>query len=245
MSNAVDRYFTAINSMLEDVRQCQADALETAARAVYQSLSQGGMLYLFGTGHAHMLAEELFYRAGGLARVWAVLDERLMLHISASESTQWERKSGLARELLEGTPAKQGDVILISSNSGRNAAPVEMALEARKRGMYVIAITCLRHSRLVDPVIGLDVKLYEVADLVLDTEGVPGDACVDIGGGIMMGATSTVVGAAIAQAVAARAGELAAQDGVPLEAFTSSNLPGGDRVNEALLVKYRGGIRGL
>ena len=82
------------------VQEQQKDKLELAARKIADCILQGGMLYTFGTGHGHLLALEIFYRAGGLARVCPILDERLMLHASASESTGWERTDGLADELL-------------------------------------------------------------------------------------------------------------------------------------------------
>lgn len=243
--SASERYFASVIGMLDQISRSQAAAIEQAAQAVFRSLSGGGMLYLFGTGHAHLLAEELFYRAGGLARVCAILDERLMLHVSASESTQWERRAGIAKELLDSCPTRAGDVMLIASNSGRNSAPVEMAVEARARGMFTIAVTNLRHSRQAAAANQHGLKLYEAADLVIDTLGMVGDACVDIGPGLTMGATSTVAGAAIVQAIACRAGELAVLSGNPLETFTSSNVPGGDLANEALIARYRGVIRGL
>lgn len=88
---ASERYYEILKETLENAFHGQTGALETAAQRIAESLLNGGMLYTFGTGHGHLLALEIFYRAGGLARVCPILDERLMLHASASESTGWER----------------------------------------------------------------------------------------------------------------------------------------------------------
>lgn len=243
--NAIHQYFETVMAMLSDVLDSQADRMEAVARAVQDSLVQGGMLYVFGTGHAHMIAEEMFYRAGGLVRVCAILEEDLMLHRSASGSTQKERQNGLAEEILSHYPVRQGDVLMIASNSGRNAVPVEMALLGKERGMRVIALTSLRHSRSAPANNRHGRRLFEVADLVIDTMGQVGDACVALADGRKMGAASTVVGAAIAQAIAVRAGELALEHGMLLETFASSNVPGGDEINKRFIDAYQGQIPGL
>ena len=128
--NMTQRYFAQIHTLLDQVLETQADAISRAVTAVADALQQGGTLYTFGTGHYHMLAEEVFYRAGGLVKVYPILDTPLMLHESASRSTQLERLPGYAASLLDcGISPKPGDICFLFSNSGRNAVPVEMALE--------------------------------------------------------------------------------------------------------------------
>lgn len=176
---ASERYYEILKETLENAFHGQTGALETAAQRIAESLLNGGMLYTFGTGHGHLLALEIFYRAGGLARVCPILDERLMLHASASESTGWERTDGLADELLARYPVKAGDVLIAISNSGRNTVPVELAMKCRSRGAYVIALTSLRHTGAVTPRNPMGKRLFEVADLVLDNGGALGDAAVE------------------------------------------------------------------
>ena len=236
---AYEQYIRRVTDMLLEALDSQAEALEAAAQRIFGSMREGGMLYTFGTGHGHLLAEEIFYRAGGLARVCPMLDERLMLHLSASESTAWERKAGIAEEVLRRYGLRRGDVLIIVSNSGRNAAPVEMAMLARERGVPVIALTNLRHSTRATARSALGKRLFEVADIVLDNRGVPGDAVWAAADGSAVGPTSTVVGAALLQAIVCRVRELSDHQGAALEFFVSSNVDGGDAVNEQLIVGYR------
>ncbi|GHU82941.1 hypothetical protein FACS1894196_2050 [Clostridia bacterium] len=241
---AYETYFQEAARLLGEALAGQGEQIETAARKIYGTLARGGMLYTFGTGHAHLLAEEIFYRAGGLARVCPMLDERLMLHLSASESTEWERKPGIAREVFDRYPAREGDVLIVISNSGRNAAPVEMAALAREKGLYVIALTSLNHSRESTPRNDLGKRLFEVADLVLDNRGIPGDAILPRADGGAVGPTSTVVGAALLQGIVCRVEELA-RDGGAVDFFVSSNINGGDAVNERIIAAHRAAIRHL
>ena len=238
--SASERYFASVIGMLDQISRSQAAAIEQAAQAVFRSLSGGGMLYLFGTGHAHLLASSSTERAA-----WRLRHPRRAADASRLCQRGAMGAQGWHRRLLDSCPTRAGDVMLIASNSGRNSEPVEMAVVARARGMFTIAVTNLRHSRQAAAANQHGLKLYEAADLVIDTLGMVGDACVDIGPGLTMGATSTVAGAAIVQAIACRAGELAVLSGNPLETFTSSNVPGGDLANEALIARYRGVIRGL
>jgi len=244
MSN-LQRYFDNLSNLLQSVITRQADALECAAQKIAECELNGGMLYTFGTGHGHLLALEIFYRAGGLVRVCPILDEKLMLHLSASESSQWERKDDLADALLEKYPVKAGDVLIAISNSGRNSVPVELAVKCRQRGAYVIALTSMKHSSAVTPRNGLGLRLFEAADLVLDNEGILGDASIEGTGGRMVGPTSTAVGAAILQSIVCRAEEIAREKGQDIEFFASANIDGGDAINNRYLEKYLGKIPAL
>lgn len=243
--SATDAYFDNLQRLLASVRQSQSDALEQAARHIAGSLKAGGMIYTFGTGHGHLLALEIFYRAGGMARVCPIMDEKLMLHVSAAGSTLEERKEDWVPRLLEKYPIRAGDVLISISNSGRNAVPVLLAKAARERGAYVIALTSLNHSSAVSSRNSLHLRLFETADLVLDNGGVLGDASVRFSDGAMVGPTSTAVGAAMLQAVVCRVKELSLEEGFEADFFKSSNVDGGDEWNERLIERYAPLIPGL
>ncbi len=242
---AVDRYFDNLTGLLARVRQTQGPAMETAARRIADAVRDGHLLYTFGTGHGHLLALEIFYRAGGLAPVCPILDEKLMLHISAAGSTLEERDETWVPRLLERYPLSAGDVLIIASNSGRNAVPVLLARAARERGVFVIALTSLAHSSSVTGRNELGLRLFEVADLVLDNGGIPGDAAIQFADRSFTGATSTAAGAAILQAILCRVHEIALEEGFPADFFVSSNIDGGDEINNRLVEKYRDRIPGL
>ena len=181
-------------------------------------------MHTFGTGHSHLLAEEPFYRAGGLAPVNPIQDDRITLSRSALASTAAERQDGLAAEILAQHDVRLEDAAIVISNSGRNAAPVEAALWFKERGIPVIALTSLTHSRSVTPRNRAGARLCDVADVVLDNCGVPGDAAVEVAGLAQpMGPTSTAVGSALLHAAFIAAAEQLTQEGVPPVVFPSAN----------------------
>ena len=239
-------YLDNMRRVLDEIAETQLDAIDRCAEAFADALENGRNIFLFGTGHSHMLAEELFYRAGGLVRIRPVLETALMLHESASKSTQIERLPGYAEILFDSYGMKKGDVIVIISNSGRNGVCVDLALLAKARGLTVIALTSLRHSQASASRHPGGKRLFEIADIVLDNRGCVGDASVYFEElGRNAAATSTSAGAAILNAAVAGCIEKMLADGVTPEVFASSNIDGGDEINEAFVRKYRGEIRSL
>ena len=228
----LDNYFENITALLTKTIASQKDAMETASRKIAECLKSGGMVYTFGTGHGHLLALEIFYRAGGMAKVCPILDERLMLHINAAESSHWERAEGLEEELLKKYPIQAGDVLISISNSGRNTVPVMLATAAKERGAYVIALTSMKHTASITPRNKAGLRLFEAASM-------------QMADGAYVGPTSTAVGASMLQAIACRVKEISLEEGWEAEYFKSSNVDGGDEYNQKLLDKYKELIPGL
>jgi uncharacterized phosphosugar-binding protein len=240
------RYHAAVLAQLQRIAESQGEALEQAARTVFSSLRSGGVLHVFGSGHSHCLAEEGYHRAGGLVPVNAIQEAFLTPLTPPRISGELERVSGLASRLLDGYTLRAGDVLLVVSNSGINPVPIEMAEEGKRRGLAVIALTSLRHSKAVPSRHPRGVRLYEIADLVLDTCGEPGDAAVAYPGlDRKVGPTSLLAGSYIINALVCRIVELFLEHGLRPPIHQSANVPGGDEHNRALESQYRGRVRGL
>ncbi len=141
-----ESYIHELQAVLERIRREQSSAIEAAANLVADALATDGVIHTFGTGHSHLIADEAFFRAGGIAAINPILDERLVFLKGALESTRIERVSGFAKTLIEHEQIGPNDVAILISNSGRNNVPVEMALEMKSRGVRVIAITSVAQS---------------------------------------------------------------------------------------------------
>lgn len=239
-------YIEKVQSIIEKIKNDGADNIENTAEVFKKALKNGNNIYLFGTGHSHMLAEELFYRAGGLVKIHPILNEPLMLHQSAFDSTEKERQEGLAESLFEEYGIKKDDVIVIISNSGRNGVIVDMALICKERGVTVVALTNMNHTLSGASRHKSGKRLCEIADIVLDNYGCVGDACVEIEGvSGKVCPTSTVTGALILNSIVAQCVELCVADGFVPEHFASANVDGGDEINSKYVEKYKKEIKHL
>ncbi|MEV0795686.1 SIS domain-containing protein [Kribbella sp. NPDC050459] len=220
-----EEYLGKALAIAQRAADTQLGAIRVAAGLVADALAGGKTFWVFGTGHSHALAEELYGRAGGLADVRAILEPGLMLHEGLQKSSLLERLPGLADVLLEINPLAAGDVVLIASNSGRNAVPVEFALGARARGVQVIALTSLAHSNAVTSRAPGGQRLFETADVVLDNCGEPGDALIEVPGTPEpTGATSTLVGALLLQALTVEVVTRLTDRGQPPNVLRSLNV---------------------
>ena len=242
---AMDRYYEVLLAQFRQIRESQWEKIEQAAEWLADTLVNERFLYAFGTGHSHMLAEEIFYRAGNLARSCPILDDKLMLHYKAIDATYLERESGYGNALLAGYPVAPGDLLIVASNSGRNAVPIDLALEGKSRGMRVISITNLNHSRQWGSRHVSGKTLSEVADLAIDNCGVSGDSSIEVEGlPGKVGPTTTSTGALIINAIIVQGIEFAMKRGTTPEIFISSNS-NGDNHNDVLLQKYKSHVKHL
>jgi uncharacterized phosphosugar-binding protein len=235
-------YLDLIINLLQEVRATQSAALEQAAQKVAEAIVNDHLIYVFGASHAGILAQELFYRAGGMVPVNPILPPGLTTDVRpVTLTSKLERLPGFAAQIIAETPLSAGDVLIVHSVSGRNAVAVEVAQGGKARGAFVIAVTSLEYSRSVAPRAAGMPRLFEAADLVLDNRAPVGDALVELPGlAQKVGPSSTVTGAAMLNAVIARAAGLILERTGDTPVFLSANLDGGDEHNQKWLDHYRG-----
>jgi uncharacterized phosphosugar-binding protein len=239
-------YQRAAIRLIDAIARSQAGNLEQTAQTIFTSLRAGGVFHVFGSGHSHALAEEAYHRAGGLVPVNAIQEMFLTPLTPPGTSSQLERMPGLAKIILDSHDLRPGEVLMVISNSGINPVPIEVALEGKSRGLTVVALTSLRHSQGVPTRHASGKRLFEIADIVLDNCGEPGDAAVryeKFQGAV--GSTSLLAGAYVINSLACRVVELFLAQGLTPPVYLSANLPGGDEHNRELEARYRGRIRGL
>lgn len=233
-------YLLSAQELLGQVAITQQEAVATCVNLFTDALANGKMIHTFGTGHSHLLAEEIFYRAGGLAAIYPILDERLMLHKEVVKGSQNERLPGLAQHLINQHPIASGDVVIVISNSGGNQVTIDLVKLAQGQGAKVIAVTSINHATSNSARSSATEKIHQLADVVLDNSGAVGDARVRVAGSRMsVGPTSTVIGGALLQSVVVGTVAECLKRGIQPDIFLSSNLAGGDENNSAIFDKYR------
>ncbi len=234
-------YYDIVLPILQQAFETQADVLEQVAQQMAAVIQNDGLIFVFGAGHAGIISEEMFYRAGGLVPVAPIFGPGLVTHTRpAPLETSMERLSGYAALLLDAVKITARDLLIVHSNSGRNTVAIEMAEEARSRGVTVVGLTNVAHSRSVTSRHPKGHKLMDVCDFVIDNCGVIGDAAVQVEGSAQpVGSTSTVVGAALMNAVMVETVRFLAQRGVEPPVFRSANLDGSEESNQRWMDYYR------
>ena len=228
---------------IEKIKKTQIDAITKAAAEIANRLENGGILYVFGTGHSHVLAEEIYARAGGLIQAKAIIPHELTVDLDMQKSTLMERTDGLADIVFATNKIRCCDALVIVSNSGRNAVPVQMAQGAKERGIFTIGLTNLEHSKNTGSRDKSGKKLYELCDVVLDTCGPVGDALVKAPGKeYYVAPASTIFGALIIEMLVCSIIEIMIVNGKEPLILHSGNIDGNDVRNrnavEHLFAKF-------
>ncbi len=237
--NGIETYYSSIMALEKRVLERQTAELERIARAMADTITQDKRIFIFGTGHSHMLIEEAFCRAGGLACVVPIFSTALMLHEHPFLGSLIERNAGLAPVLLDHYHPQPGEMILIYSNSGVNTLPVEMALVAREKGLQVVSI-CSKDYARVAPLSAIGKRLYEVSDFELDNGGVPGDAIVPVEGTEWkVSASSTIINAMLWNCLLTETVFLLQERDVELPIIVSLNMKGGAEHNQKVFEKWQ------
>ena len=230
-------YLDKITGILGRIEAEESGALERAAEAVADVICRDGLVHVFGCGHSHLAALDTFYRAGGLACVSPVLDEDLMLHDGAAKSSRMEKMSGIASEAFRRQGVKAGDVVVVISASGKNAAPVEMLRAAKAAGVTTVAISSSAYR-------AHGAVLLDEADVPIDCKVPYGDAVIDVGAA-KMGGLSTYASLFILNSILIEGAKRAEARGVTPPIYVSGNVEGGAAKNAALEERYLGRVKRL
>ncbi len=234
---ASEKYRARVSSLIEEIGRSQAEAIERAAQATADCLARDGIIYLLGSGHSLLPAYEVHNRAGGMAPVNVILDPGF---------GRAERVPGYAQTLFDKYDPERGSVLVIVSNSGRNPLPIEMAILGKEREMTVVAITSLAHSTSVTSRHPSGKRLFELADIVIDNLGEPGDAAIEVEGVAgKMGATSSIAAITVVNSIMLDAAQILASRGQAAPVLISANLDGSDEHNARLYERYKGRVAWL
>jgi uncharacterized phosphosugar-binding protein len=233
--------------MLQQAQAANTATLKKLGALIGGSISRGGVLHLFGSGHSEIIAREIIGRAGGLVSVSGIIDpgagfSENVIGYGTRLAERYDKIHGL----------HAGECVIVISNSGKNASPIEVALYAKQKGLHVIGLTALSMSTTARTVHPGGKNLHAVADYVLDNHGVPGDAIIDVSppsnpgasaqsgtSPLLAGPTSTVIGAMLLNLLSLEIIDWLNSHGHTPPLLRSQNVPGGMETNIELAKKYR------
>ncbi|MFE3636894.1 SIS domain-containing protein [Streptomyces cellostaticus] len=236
-----DLFFDAAVGLLRRVQEEESEAITAAATLLADTAASGGRLFAFGAGHSSLAAQDVVYRAGGLA-LMNLLTVPGVVGVDVTPATlgsALERVDGLAGAVLDTSPLRAGDALVVISLSGRNALPVEMAAGARARGVKVIGVTSVAYAAQTTSRHSSGTFLKDHCDIVLDSKITVGDAELTLDTiPAPFAPASTVVTTALMQAVVATAAATLADRGVEPPLLRSGNVDGGHDWNARVMTEY-------
>lgn len=231
-----ESYYKTTQVLLDRVYKQNEATLEKLAPLMAQSITDGGVIHTFGSGHSEIIGREMVGRAGGLVCVSAMLDTTAgfienLDGYGTQLAEKYDRNYGLHK----------GEFIIVISNSGKNCSPIEVALYAQSKGMNVIALSSVGMAQQVETTHSGGKKLHEIADFTLDNCGSMGDAIVEVPGtGRFAGPTSTMAGALLINTLQMEILENLSKLGFEPPLLQSLNTPGGKEFNIELSTRYKG-----
>jgi uncharacterized phosphosugar-binding protein len=239
----IQSYITRIKELCTKLETVEKDSLHTAALRTAQSIEKGGIIHVFGCGHSHMMGEEVFYRAGGLVPVHPILIEELMLHKGAVQSSTLERSQDYAQSFLDQLDIRQEDLLIVASTSGRNPVPIDVALNGKQKGAFVVGITSLSYSKDQPSRHTSGKYLYDAVDLVINNHSKQGDGLIPIDTmGISYGPSSSIIGLTIINSIMVGAIDRLIELNIDPPIFKSGNIDGSDEHNQKLIETYKNRI---
>jgi uncharacterized phosphosugar-binding protein len=234
MPSIADTYYDRAAGLLARARETNLPVIAKLAPVIGKSIAGGGVVHTFGSGHSELISREIIGRAGGLVCVTGIIDPT---------GGFIENLPGYGTKLVERYDRQYqlvpGETVIVISNSGKNASPIDVALFAKAKGLTVAALTCMAMSRATPSQHPSGKRLFEVADYVLDNGGVPGDAIVEVAEGLSAGPTSTLIGCSVLNWLMLSVMEWLRENGHPLPVLRSQNIPGAIEHNREVASRYR------
>ena len=245
----MQEYFDIAVEYLTRIKNEEREHINTVAQVIADHIAQDKLVYIWGPGgHSNMNAMEIFFRAGGLMHISAILDEGTMLSSGALRSMAIERTPGYGKVVIEDNRIGEGDLLIIANAYGINSACLDAAFTAKERGATTIAVTSTGHADSIPADHPArhpsKVNLYKACDYYIDTKVPVGDAVIELAGVPQkMGAISTLCNAYTLNCLIMTAAQILGEKGIEIPLWKSGNCPGGDEWNNRFIERFKGKVR--
>jgi len=244
-------YLAAVHALMQRILVEEAQHLDQAATRLADQVAADRLIHIFGPGgHSNLATQEVFFRAGGLMHVSAILDEGTLLSNGALRSMAVERTPGYGKIVIADRRLGEGDLLILVNAYGINAALIDAALEAKQRKTFVIGVSSREHASNTKPDHPArhpsKQNLHDIVDIAIDTKVPIGDAVVQVPGmGEKIAATSTFANAFALNNLVIRTVAKLIERGIEPPVWRSGNAPGGDEANGRFIERFRDRVRAL
>jgi uncharacterized phosphosugar-binding protein len=233
--NASLAYLQEAKAILERIQATQLEAIQRAAEIFTQSIANDGLVHMFGSGHSRIFVEEMFPRHGSFPGFHPIVELSLTYHnpvVGSNGQRQamfLEHIEGFGNVILRNFVFQTPDSFLIYSNSGVNEVVIDVALEARRQKLPVVAVVSLDHCLAVPALHSSGMRLPDLADVTIDNCTPAGDALIRIEGlADPVGPGSTIGAAAVTNMIKCAVAENLTRLGQPPIVLTSSYFIGSE-----------------
>ena len=249
--DVMDLYFDEVVNIIKEIKNTEKENILKAARLVKEQVKKDKIVYVFGPGgHSNLAAMEVFFRAGGLMHISAILNQETMLSSGALKSMQTERLPGYGKIVVNDYGIGKDDLLIVVNAYGINSATIDAALTARENGAKVIGVSSREHAETCpkNHVARHPSKqnLHDIVDVAVDCKVKLGDATIELPGFEQkIGALSTYANAYVMNSIIIEAINMLVNEGVNPPVWRSGNCPGGDEWNNRFIAHFRDKVRCL
>lgn len=237
-------YFDKIKENIEKVNVEQYGNIVKAASLMADAIENDKLISVYGGGgHTTLCVGEMFFRAGGLANINPIMETGLTVFNQALKYLELERTVNYGASVMRYYNLQKGDLLIIFHNIGINPATIDAAMEAKKQGAVIVAVSSsywqkemptdhfIRHPNKTN--------LFDYADVCIDDYNPVGDAVINVKDfDTPIAPVSNIVDFYIAHCLEIECVKECGRRGIKAPCWSSANTPGGDKKNAAYLAKY-------
>ena len=244
-------YFDDVTALMQRILVEERDPLDRAAARVADQIAADRLVHVYGPGgHSNLGSQEIFFRAGGLMHISAILDEGTLLSNGALRSMAIERTPGYGKLVIANQRLGDTDLLILVNAYGINAALIDAALEARRRGAFIIGVSSRTHAdnTAADHPARHPTRqnLHDIVDIAIDTKVPVGDAMIKVPGmSENIAAISTFANAFSLNCLVIRTVAKLVDRGIEPPVWRSGNAPGGDEANGRFIANFQNRVRAL
>lgn len=224
------KFIQKIQEVITSIAAHETESIQKAARTCAETIQNGRAVLLFGAGHSALPAQEAFPRIGSIVGFVQITEPELGFNGFVTgkggqkQMSFLEQTSGFAKVILSNYHLTPQDTLIVFSNSGLNALPVELCALAKDQGLTTISVGSSAHALEYQPKNPLGKRLHEVADIHIDTHVPPGDTLVTLNEDLHTGGGSTIASMVIMNTIIVETVSLLHEKGIPFHIYPSHNV---------------------